>query len=80
MFVRHIPVLEPCLFLCPYPDLANWNWLLNLKSDNYGDPDSLMVVPDMAVHTPAAQMLGGDTGADTEECTAAAAADTAVGM
>ena len=75
-----MPVLEPFLFLCPYPDLAYWNCLLNLKSGNYGNPDSLRVVPDMTAHIPAAQMPGGDTSADTEESTAAAAADTVVGM
>ena len=69
-----MPVLEPCLFLCPYPDLAYWNWLPNLKSNNYKNPDFLMVVPDMAIHNPAAQMHRGDTGNDTEECAAIAAA------
>ena len=34
----------------------------------------------MAAHTPAAQMPGGDIGANTEEYTVAAAVDTAVGM
>ena len=34
----------------------------------------------MTTHTPDAQMLGGNTGVDIEEYTAAAATDMAVGM
>ena len=39
-----------------------------------------MVVPDMTTYTHAAQMSRGNTGADTEEYTVAAAADMVVGM